>query len=1019
MKRLFTIFYFCVLQFVLFVSAQNHPNITPLENGLFFPNLRLEEERSIVLSTNGNCALSNKSFKKFYSYRAIATTDFAFKLESTNQNFNFHVWKLPVGHDPSSIFTRNNSTIMPNRMLYSTANVKGLSMENSMLCEFYGSQNFVRSFYSNSVINDNLKEGETIVIVVTGDNNTDTFDLTLQTVPQYTINYSGNCLGNRYDAEVVKQDIRNETGFNDVKLYTDFTLSEYTYPTIDNPVQLIGLVRDSDGNVKAIYTINFSYADSYQFYFTQNNLVRCGNQYIVDYNEIIRTQVLNFNRVEDFEIDYVEHRGIRYYQGDLIELDSYYDHLFARIRYVGAATCSNFTDMIFSISNVKSIIHFSPVITICGNGFTINMENLRLETQVINTDYELKLFLPNGTELRDGNVINLQENELIITTKSVHIETGCISESNTITIQKIPEIPIRNAELSICLVDLTQELINQKLDEIKNGVSGGFTYYFNGNQIQENQILSIIQNNLNGIIEVKVGDGCSVTKEFRFNLSTSSVRVANSVKTEELFCLLPTDVTNFNTRQLKEIALSNILNSANLSAYTFRFLDENGNEITSLSDVQDGRRVEVLLKLNSESCWQSFFILFNRVNRLVIPDSSRIITASCDDTIILTSTLLTELFGSEVLNYRTNLALNSPISIDFRIGNEVSLSIDFFINENCVTTKEIVVRKGTALNVDVSVIQQEILNNPFRFCDSVNVQELSVYLQSCINQIIAQYPNLRTEESLNFYTDQMTRNNGSVDVIFIDPNSCGRLSMRFTYRANPSPVLNLVDEVFTCTGIKYQLDLSAYLNPKIINENGQEVIGINSIFQLDLGRYTVSVYNEYGCEVSKIFTVANSPLPIIQEIVLNTDTITVLAIGNGGVLEYSLDGRNWQSGNKFYGIQKGTSYTVYVRENGCAIQSIANVVYLNLPNFVSPNGDGINDIWKPIGANSSLNVRIQVFNRYGKVVYTAEGENALNWNGKINSRPLPSDSYWYFIEYIDDSTLIKLKYQGYITIKSY
>ena len=585
--------------------------------------------------------------------------------------------------------------------------------------------------------------------------------------------------------------------------------------------------------------------------------------------------------------------------------------------------------------------------------------------------------------------------------------------------QKTNPQPIVDANLQVCFSDLTQQMIDDKITEIKNGITSLLLYFYNGREIEVNQIFSIIQQNRQGVIEVRSEVGCLVTKEFRFNLLTSSFRVANSVKAEELFCLLPTDIINYNTQQLKEIAWSNISNTSSISAYTFRFLDENGNEITSLSDVQDGRRVEVLVKLNSELCWQSFSILFHRINRLVIPNSSRIITANCDDTIILTSTLLTELFGSQVLNYHTNLALNSSISIDFRNGNEVSLSIDFFINENCVTTKEIVVRKGTALTVDVSAIQQEILNNPFRFCDSVNVQELSVYLQSYINQIIAQYPNLRTEESLNFYTDQMTRNNGSVDVIFIDPNSCGRLSVRFNYRPNPSPVLNLVDEVFTCTGIKYQLNLSAYLNPKIINENGQEVIGINSIFQLDLGRYIVSVYNEYGCIVSKILDVSSSPLPIIQEIVLNTETITVLAIGNGGVLEYSLDGRNWQSVNKFYGIQKGVSYTVYVRENGCAIQSVADVVYLNLPNFVSPNGDGINDIWKPIGAKSTLNVRIQIFDRYGKVVYTAEGKDALNWNGKINSRPLPSDSYWYFIEYIDDSTLIKLKYQGYITIKTH
>ena len=890
------------------------------------------------------------------------------------------------------------------------------------ICEGYNSRDmngFVKGFNGT----DLLLKDETVVIAVYGSRVTDTFDIKINVAEERTLsNFNSKCQSEIYTYDEIFNEIRSHSLLDDIQLFRDVNFQQLipSASNFDSSQTIYAQVKDANGKLKYIYTIPLRFKANYNFFFNSVDYETCGNEFVLNFEQLIRDNVTDSRSVSNFQIEYIELEGRRYTDGQIVVMSEHLNRFNGKVKYIGNEFCPNSADFSFTVRDVKYITDRNPIIETCASEFMIDKLNLRILTQVVNDeDYDLKFYLPNGIEIFDGNTVNLTEEELVLSYIPVHYSTGCLGTRGTITIQKTPEIPIRNAELSICLVDLTQEIINQKLTEIKNGVTGGFTYYFNGNQIQENQILSTIQNTLNGIIEVKVGDGCSVTKEFRFNLLRSSIRIANSIKTEELFCLLPTDVADFNAQQLKEIALSNILNSTNLSAYTFRFLDENGNEITSLSDVQDGRHVEVFVKLNSESCWQSFSILFHRINRLVIPNSSRIITANCDDTIILTSTLLTELFGSQVLNYHTNLALNSSISIDFRNGNEVSLSIDFFINENCVTTKEIVVRKGTALTVDVSAIQQEILNNPFRFCDSVNVQELSVYLQSYINQIIAQYPNLRTEESLNFYTDQMTRNNGSVDVIFIDPNSCGRLSVRFNYRPNPSPVLNLVDEVFTCTGIKYQLNLSAYLNPKIINENGQEVIGINSIFQLDLGRYIVSVYNEYGCIVSKILDVSSSPLPIIQEIVLNTETITVLAIGNGGVLEYSLDGRNWQSVNKFYGIQKGVSYTVYVRENGCAIQSVADVVYLNLPNFVSPNGDGINDIWKPIGAKSTLNVRIQIFDRYGKVVYTAEGKDALNWKGKINSRPLPSDSYWYFIEYIDDSTLIKLKYQGYITIKTH
>lgn len=65
-----------------------------------------------------------------------------------------------------------------------------------------------------------------------------------------------------------------------------------------------------------------------------------------------------------------------------------------------------------------------------------------------------------------------------------------------------------------------------------------------------------------------------------------------------------------------------------------------------------------------------------------------------------------------------------------------------------------------------------------------------------------------------------------------------------------------------------------------------------------------------------------------------------------------------------------------------------------LPNFFTPNGDGINDFW-PIGDFGSTEIEsIHIFDRYGALVFQIV-ENKRTWDGNLNGNPLPSSTYWY------------------------
>ncbi|MBC7616318.1 MAG: gliding motility-associated C-terminal domain-containing protein, partial [Pedobacter sp.] len=54
---------------------------------------------------------------------------------------------------------------------------------------------------------------------------------------------------------------------------------------------------------------------------------------------------------------------------------------------------------------------------------------------------------------------------------------------------------------------------------------------------------------------------------------------------------------------------------------------------------------------------------------------------------------------------------------------------------------------------------------------------------------------------------------------------------------------------------------------------------------------------------------------------------------------------------------------------------------------------------------------LTIFNRSGRIVYTKKGY-ANEWDGTFNGSPLPSDTYYYILDF---GTKIA-KFKGYITI---
>lgn len=177
----------------------------------------------------------------------------------------------------------------------------------------------------------------------------------------------------------------------------------------------------------------------------------------------------------------------------------------------------------------------------------------------------------------------------------------------------------------------------------------------------------------------------------------------------------------------------------------------------------------------------------------------------------------------------------------------------------------------------------------------------------------------------------------------------------------------------------------------------------NSIKIYEPGEYWVTVGNEeegITCEQDFHFTVTLSTAPVIENIDFvdwtnDQNSITVNVSGSGNYL-YALSGLPFQSSNTFQNLLPGY-YTVYVKDqNGCG-ETSTQVLLLNYPRFFTPNGDGINDFWRIEFGIYEPDMRISIFDRYGKLIKVFFG-NEPGWDGTYNGKNLFSTDYWFTVE---------------------
>lgn len=70
--------------------------------------------------------------------------------------------------------------------------------------------------------------------------------------------------------------------------------------------------------------------------------------------------------------------------------------------------------------------------------------------------------------------------------------------------------------------------------------------------------------------------------------------------------------------------------------------------------------------------------------------------------------------------------------------------------------------------------------------------------------------------------------------------------------------------------------------------------------------------------------------------------------------------------------------------------------HIYIPNAFTPNGDGLNDLFKPVGTGIK-SWHMEVYNRWGQLVFSGD-ERGEGWDGSFENLPVPDDAYTYLCE---------------------
>lgn len=298
-------------------------------------------------------------------------------------------------------------------------------------------------------------------------------------------------------------------------------------------------------------------------------------------------------------------------------------------------------------------------------------------------------------------------------------------------------------------------------------------------------------------------------------------------------------------------------------------------------------------------------------------------------------------------------------------------------------------------------------------------------------------------QEAGMYILTVTSVSGNVE----DP--CGNIVVDTTFEFNVVPPLRFeVDPRTACNGTNGGLvatHTGGGTAPFIFRLLGS-VLPNGTATGLGPGDYLLTLDEAGGCQSSQMVSIADHLIEVLvpqdQDSLSCTQTsITIegLQVVPQQIVSYSWTAVTGSGTNSSFSssaapeVSQAGVYTVLVTDaiNGCTDEATVVITPSNvptvdlstifLPNVISPNGDGHNDIWRPyILSDPDMDIThlfdtfaLTVFNRWGQVVHETSGSGQRSWNG----RDAAEGTYYYVVSFrAECGTVVDEEHSGSITV---
>lgn len=313
-----------------------------------------------------------------------------------------------------------------------------------------------------------------------------------------------------------------------------------------------------------------------------------------------------------------------------------------------------------------------------------------------------------------------------------------------------------------------------------------------------------------------------------------------------------------------------------------------------------------------------------------------------------------------------------------------------------------------------------IVANQLSYCEGDNMM-LTTAAQDGVDFIWTNTNGETLSTTINFeILNVQTANSGTYNLT-AELNGCTTETESYILAVNTNPIITLQADTSLCPGNEIVLQgpggFASY--EWSTGETTQDIT-------VSVGEYVLQVTTDAGCVGSDVVVISsNGPsadFSILPDTLFEPGTLLQFTDNSDSGPIASIDTWLWNFGNgssssiqnpNFIYTESGI-YLVTLTvtdEQGCSAstsQSVISRFLFRIPEGFSPNGDGINDVLVIQGLEGLNGTSVQIFNRWGGVVYeTSNYQPGYFWDGKDS----PDGTYFYVVKLAGGES-----YSGPVTI---